>query len=141
MNLNLKKCLKDKIYEQELHLSERLPLHYNQPVDIKVQYSVETENDHLLLHLKTSGDINFSCLRCMKEINRQYQNELTIAVTDKEELAEKLMEDYECIVANHYNVNLEDLIIDELHLYGPEKHREGETCVSLEESDEEHSSS
>ena len=58
-------------------------------------------------------------------------------MTDKEELAETLMEEYECVVANHFNVNLEELIIDELHLYGPEKHMEGEPCLDIETANHE----
>lgn len=130
MNLNLRKCVKGKIYEQELLLSERLPAHYTQPCTIKTQYSVESEKDFYLLHLKTSGEIHFACLRCMKELHQSYQNELTLAVTDNEEAAEQLMEEYECIVAPHFIVNLEDVVIDELHLYGPERHRE-EDCLIL----------
>ncbi len=129
MNLNLKKCLKDKIYEQVLTLTERLPEHYTQPCVINVSYSVEPADDHLLLHLKTGGLVHFSCLRCMSDVARQYENELTIAVTNQEEQAEKLMEDYECIVAADFSINLLDVITDELHLYGPEKHLEGENCA------------
>ena len=78
--------------------------------------------------MEVSGELTVQCQRCIQEFNLKYNNSTTIAVTRNDERAEQLLEHYECIVSTNYQVNLEDLIIDELHLYVPQFHEETRDC-------------
>lgn len=111
-------------------LDSRLPDFIEAPVTLHVHYKAEVQEDFYLIHFQTNGILNLRCQRCMENYSYSYTNETIIAICRTEERAEKLLEHYECIVSTDFQVNVEDLLIDELHLYIPQFHPEITECNS-----------
>ena len=111
-------------------VDERLPDFLLSPCLLNVTYHVEAKDDFYLIHLKVTGDLKILCQRCMQEFNLSYDNHTTIAVCRSDERAEQLLEHYECIVSSNWQVDLQELIIDELHLYVPQFHPAINDCDS-----------
>lgn len=126
--LYLQELAKHGSQNQQLTLKERLPSFLASPCHVNVTFQVEPKEDFYLINLEVSGELVVTCQRCMNEFNLMYNNPTTIAVTRNDERAEQLLEHYECIVSMNYQVNLDDLIIDELHLYVPQFHEETKDC-------------
>ncbi|RUR12152.1 DUF177 domain-containing protein [Legionella sp. km772] len=126
--LYLQELTKHGSQNQHLNLSARLPSFLASPCQVNVTYQVEAKEDFYLMHLVVSGELTVTCQRCLNAFNLIYNNPTTIAVARDDERAEQLLEHYECIVSSNYQVNLEDLVIDELHLYVPQFHEETKDC-------------
>ncbi|WED44212.1 YceD family protein [Legionella cardiaca] len=114
----------------KLELLERLPIHVKSPCVVNCKYTVEKLNNYYLLNLVVDSTLTIICQRCLKEFNYQYINTTALAVCYSDEMAEKLMEQYECIIAKDNQVDLNELVTDELHLYSPEAHPEITYCDS-----------
>lgn len=115
---------------KSLILTERLPNYLSVPCHVNVTYQVEAKDKFYLIHLNVTGELNIICQRCVKEFSFPYENQTEIAVCRNDERAEQLLEHYECIVSSTGEVELEDLIIDELHLYAPLFHPLIDDCDS-----------
>lgn len=126
--LYLQELAKHGPHNQEITLIERLPSFLASPCHLNVTYQVEPKDDFYLIHLEVRGELEVTCQRCLNEFKLMYNNPTTIAVTRNDERAEQLLEHYECIVSTNYQVNLEDLVVDELHLYVPQFHEETKDC-------------
>lgn len=120
--LNLVETVKQGPRLEILHLTERLPRFLISPCIMRVSYHAEVKDNVYLLHLDVSGVLNVICQRCMENFAAPYQNKTTLAVCADETEAQRLLENYEPIVAPRGQVNLEDLTIDELYLYAPSFH-------------------
>lgn len=125
--LHLPEMAKYGQQDKLITVNERLPV-FLAPCHLTVNYNVEAKDDYYLIHLGVSGDLNITCQRCMDEFNFSYKNATIIAVCRNDERAEQLLEQYECIVSSNWQVDLEELIIDELHLYVPPFHPEINDC-------------
>jgi uncharacterized protein len=126
----LQELAKQGQHTKTLTVSERLPHWVTSPCDLAVAYHVEAKEGFYLVHLHVHGALHLQCQRCLDEFNYLHDNNTNIAVCRDDERAEKLLEHYECIVAPDFQVSLEDLIIDELHLYVPQFHPEVTDCSS-----------
>lgn len=126
--LHLHDLAKEGSHQKKLSLTERLPNFLASPCTLDVTYQVETGDKYYLLKLNVLGDLQLVCQRCMHEFEFPYENETTVAVCFNEQRAEQLLEQYECIVSSNGEVNLEDIVIDELHLYAPVFHPRLEDC-------------
>ncbi len=126
--LHLQDLAMQKEHTRKLTLSERLPDFLLAPCVLDVTYGVQAEDDFYLIHLRVDGVITLLCQRCMHEFSYPYTNQTTIAVCSTETRAEALLEHYECVVSSDGLVALEDLIIDELHLYVPQNHPDIQQC-------------
>lgn len=126
--LYLQELAKHGPHNQEITLSERLPSFLASPCHLNVAYQVEPKDDFYLIHLEVRGELEVTCQRCLNEFKLMYNNPTTIAVTRNDERAEQLLEHYECIVSTNYQVSLDDLVVDELHLYVPQFHEETKDC-------------
>lgn len=126
--LYLQELAKHGLQSKEVSLSERLPSFILAPCTVAVTYQAEPKEDFYLISLNVSGELTIICQRCMNEFKLQYNNPTTIAVTRDDGRAEQLLEHYECIVSNNYQVNIDDLVVDELHLYAPQFHEETKDC-------------
>lgn len=111
-----------------LSLQERLPDFIVTPCQVNVSFYVEQQDDFYLIHLKVTGTLKSICQRCMQEFSSLYDNITTIAVCRDDERAQRLLEQYECIVSTNLQVDLEELIVDELHLYAPMFHVQASDC-------------
>lgn len=128
--LHLPEMAKQDQQVKLLTVDERLPSFLIPPCHLTVTYHVEAKDDFYLIHLGVAGDLNIACQRCMQEFNFAYNNHTIIAVCRNDERAEQLLEFYECVVSSNWQVDLEELIIDELHLYIPPFHPEINDCDS-----------
>lgn len=126
--LHLQELAKQNAYSKEIILHERLPQFIASPCALNVHYRVEAKDNFYLIHLEVHGDLTVICQRCMQDFSLAYSNATCVAVARSEERAEQLLEHYECVVSSNWQVHLEDLVIDELHLYAPQFHQEITDC-------------
>ncbi|HRD70068.1 MAG TPA: metal-binding protein [Legionella sp.] len=126
--LNVQDLAKQNHQTKTITLLERLPGFISPPCHLTAQYTVEAKDDFYLIHLQVVGDLTVICQRCMLEFNLPYDNSTIIAVCRDEDRAEQLLEQYECIAASNWQVDLNDLVIDELHLYVDQFHSQIEDC-------------
>lgn len=111
-----------------LILNDRLPDFIVAPCQLKISYQVEHKDDFYLINLEVAGDLTCICQRCLKQFSFSYENKTVIAVCRNDERAEQILEHYECIVSSNWQVDLNELIIDELHLYAPQIHPDINDC-------------
>lgn len=128
--IHLQEMAKHGPQTKTITVSERLPEFITAACEMRVTYQVEAKDDFYLIHLHVGGKLPLRCQRCMEEFNYPYDNNTIIAVCRSDERAEMLLEQYECIVSGNFQVNLDDLIVDELHLYAPQFHPEITDCSS-----------
>lgn len=128
--LHLNDLTKQGPQSRALELNERLPDFLTAPCHVNISYHVELKDKFFLIHLQTQADLKIICQRCMNEFPFSYENNTEIGVCKTDERAEQLLEHYECIVSTTGQVELEDLIIDELHLYVPIFHPQVNDCGS-----------
>lgn len=113
----------------QLNLSERLPFHIVSDCALVCDYFVRSYPDYYLLTLDVSGVLSIQCQRCLEIFQYDYSNRTELAVCRDETTAENMMEQYDCIVSSHHEVDLGAIVTDELHLYAPEKHPELIECT------------
>ncbi len=128
--LHLQEMVKHGSQNKTITLNERLPAFITGPCTLQVTYEVEAKEDFYLISLHVSGELALQCQRCLDEFTFPYDNMTVIAVCRNDERAEQILEYYECIVSANLQVSLDDLIIDELHLYAPQFHAEMSDCSS-----------
>lgn len=113
----------------QLTLSERLPSHIVSDCTLDCDYFVQRHPDYYLLKLHVAGMLSIQCQRCWDVFIYPYDNHTELAVCRDEDVAEKLMEQYECITSSRGDVDLAQIVTDELYLYAPEKHAELIECT------------
>lgn len=128
--LHLQELAKQTQHTKELTVNERLPAFLSAPCHLSVSYQVEAKDNFYLIHLGVRGELTIICQRCMEEFLFPYDNHTIIAVCKNDDRAEQLLAHYECIVSASGEVALEDLVIDELHLYVPIFHSAIKDCDS-----------
>ncbi|KTD06432.1 metal-binding protein [Legionella gratiana] len=128
--LHLQEMVKHGSQNRTIMLSERLPNFITAPCSLDVTYWVEAKEDFYLIYLHVTGKLPLQCQRCLDEFNFPYDNKTVVAVCRNDERAEQILEYYECIVSANLQVSLEDILIDELHLYAPQFHAEMSDCSS-----------
>ncbi len=128
--LHLQEMVKHGQQNRTVILGERLPSFIKSSCQLDITYHVEAKEDFYLIHLHVKGDLPIQCQRCLDEFNFPYDNMTVVAVCRDDEKAEQILEHYECIVSANLQVSLEDILIDELHLYAPQFHPEINDCSS-----------
>lgn len=126
--IHLQELAKQGQQEKDFTLSERLPSFIKPICHLHASYRVEAKDDFYLIYLRVQGDLNSVCQRCMEDFTVCYDNSTIIAVCRNDERAEQLLSQYECIVSSNWHVDLNELVVDELHLYAPQTHPEINTC-------------
>jgi uncharacterized protein len=134
MKINLSKyALQESFGPINIKVNSRLPFFVSSPCELTYNYTIKPHQDFYILDLALEGTILITCQRCLSEFDYFFKHQSEIAVCRKDEMAEKLMATYECIVSNSYEIDLDEVITDELHLFCPEKHAEFSDCdVSAE---------
>lgn len=129
MLINLKTCaLNTRSEPVTLTISKRLPANIEAPCTLVCEFQVQSVDNYFLLNLKVEGELTIICQRCLHTFNHHYANSSTLAVCDTDETAERLLPEYESIVATNNQVDLVELLSDELYLYSPEMHPEISQC-------------
>lgn len=123
MIICLKTCSRHPEPQQvDVTLSERLPVHIVSECNVHCDYLVKSFPGYYVLTLDVAGTLPARCLRCLEEYALDYVNRTELAICRDDKIAEKLMDEYECIVLDRFEIDLCEIITDELHLYVPEKH-------------------
>src|SRR3990167_3467885 len=112
----------------QIQIDERLPSFILSPCTIGYHYKFSKHADYYLLELTLQGEIHISCQRCLGDFKYPYKNKSIVAVCRSEDVAERLMASYDCIVSDTNEVDLSQIITDDIHLYCPEKHAEIYEC-------------
>lgn len=128
--LHLQEVVKQGQQIRTVILRDRLPNFLAAPCQLHVEYQVEAKEDLYIIYLHVEGELHIQCQRCLDEFNFPYDNKTVVAVCRNDERAEQVLEHYECIVSENLQVSLEDVLIDELHLYAPQFHSEISDCSS-----------
>ena len=123
--------LKPSEQRQDILLEQRLPVFIKVPCQVACHYQLQKEAGYFLLHMQVRGVLTIVCQRCLGEFIHDYSNATVIALCFLEETADKLMSAYECSVIENGEVDLNDLVLDELHLYAPQKHADVSHCCPL----------
>ncbi|WP_131781676.1 YceD family protein [Legionella gresilensis] len=111
-----------------VYVTKRLPNRIPTPCSLICTYEVKPIENYFLLSMEVSGPVEIECQRCLNNFLYDYKNTTTLAVCNSEACAEKLMDKYECIVANNFFIDLVELVTDELHLCSPENHLNIDEC-------------
>lgn len=128
MKLSLKTLAKEhKNHKTTLILQNRLPEFVAGDVVANCSYSVKEQEGQYLLFLKVEAQVEIICQRCLNLFKYEYFGDNSLLVCDTEEVAKLKINDYECIVAGNNTVVLEDILIDDLYLFLPDKHAK-EAC-------------
>lgn len=125
-------CLKTYAKQASPHtcttnLQERLPARVEKACEITCTFQVTQASDHYLINFEASGDVHIICQRCLGTFLHPYHNQTTLAICPNDEIAEQLMDSYECIVGRG-EIDLADILADDLHLFLPEKHLDYSQC-------------
>lgn len=128
--LHLQEMVKQGQQTKTVTLGERLPNFITSTCQLDITYHVEAKEDFYLVHLHVKGELPVQCQRCLDEFKFPYDNMTIVAVCRNDERAEQILEYYECIVSENLQVSLEDMLIDELHLYAPQFHPKINDCSS-----------
>ena len=130
MKLNLKQQSQaSEPLKTTIIVEERLPEHLPSACTLNVEVQVKEFNDYYLMDIKNQGMVDILCQRCLQVFAYEFKQQNQLAVCKTEMAAERLMQDYECIVEGNH-VNLVDILTDNLHLYLPQKHLQFEKCDS-----------
>ncbi len=132
MKINLKKYAKiDKKEHVMLHIQHRLPYFILTPCDLSCHFQVMAHGNYDLLSTEVGGKLQIICQRCLEPFEYAYHhvNELVICRTDAE--AARYMTSFDCIVSQTGEVDLLEIITDELHLCGHEKHEDMALCQQV----------
>ncbi len=129
----MKICLKtiakeDASQHVTLTMHERLPFSVEAPVVLSCDYRVENCKNYYLLTMNVNGVLAITCQRCLTHFEHNFSHQTSLAVCQDDVYAERLMEQFECIVAMDHQVNLLEIVADDMHLYAPEKHANLADC-------------
>jgi uncharacterized protein len=129
----MKICLKNTAQQNGLQqaviqLQERLPEHIHAPSELTCTFHAINYKNYYLLTLDVVGVLMVTCQRCLKTFQYDYCTQIKIAACASDTIAERLMEDYECIVMEENEVDLSEILTDELHLFSREKHENSADC-------------
>ncbi|MBA2711094.1 MAG: metal-binding protein [Tatlockia sp.] len=128
MRINLKTSAARN--EQQAHIikiQDRLPEHLNPPCSINCDFGIRNFDNYYLLNLNSKADLIITCQRCLSQFNHSYLNQTELAICNSEDIAEQIMNHYDCIVAAQ-EIDLQEIITDELNLYTPEFHPDYKDC-------------
>lgn len=109
----------------KVHLTSRLPVQVTAACDLTGQYKVEAAGEYDHLTLNTTGTLQLLCQCCLEPFMYTYGHITELAVCANEEIASRLMAQFDCVVSEQGEINLDELITDDLHFFLPEKHPEG----------------
>ena len=129
----MKICLKTQAKRLGLQtvvisIQERKPARLHLPCELTCQYEIAAYENYYLLTLNVQGRLEITCQRCLASFSHDYSNHTQLAVCADDDVAERLMASYECIVDKNYQVDLIDIVTDELYLFLPEKHPDMTGC-------------
>jgi uncharacterized protein len=127
MELNLQKLF-NQPRNITVAITERLPDHIPNSCELNCDLDVEPASNYDLITMHTKGDFKVICQRCLNDFQYTYQHQTQLAVCKNDADAEKLMPNFDCIVAQDSVINLTDILTDDLHLFVPVFHANMNEC-------------
>lgn len=129
----MKICLKTQALSRETvnvtaDIMERMPVHVCAPCRLSCSFEVHKQDSYYLLFMDTKGTLSITCQRCAHPFEYEYHHKTELAVCDSDSTAERLMEQFDCMVIESMQINLLDILTDDLHLFLPEKHEDIQHC-------------
>ena len=116
----------------ELMIQHRLPEWLQPPCRVHCTFLITSISDYYLLTLTITGTLSVTCQRCLEDVNFKYYNSIEIALCRSDERAEALMSSYDCMVVVGDFLDLEAVVVDELHLSLPQiPHGKPECCTAV----------
>lgn len=112
-------------------LTDRLPGFVETPLELSGTLSVSAKDGYYLLNVRGEGIVSITCQRCMEVTARNWPFDICLAVVTNDDAAERLMEQFEVIVAESGELNLQDILTDELHLSAPRFHENEADCRAI----------
>jgi uncharacterized protein len=129
MRIDIKKHAgKGKSSIQTVLLKERLPFIVDKPVELSFSYTIENKGDFYLLQLEEEANIHLICQRCTDEWIYPYHQMHKLAVCADEKAAQKYQTLYDVLVFSDLNVDIDEVLVDNLHLFLPENHEKVDQC-------------
>ncbi|MCA0403558.1 MAG: hypothetical protein LCH30_07125 [Proteobacteria bacterium] len=129
MQINLKNSKLENVQQTAVfEIKSRLPSHVKDKAVIHCDFSFSKIDDYFLLDLSIKASLDLICQRCLADFKLDHTNQTQLAISDKEKVLERLMENYDCITAPNLIIDLVDILTDELYLYVPEFHALQEEC-------------
>jgi uncharacterized protein len=129
MKIDLRKdSHKGKCSGNIIILEERLPMFVNQPIQVEFNYSIQCVNDYYLMQLEEKTSVELICQRCSDLWGYDYSNSHELIVCLNEKKAEKYQAIYDVIVAPDLIVDIKEILLDNMHLFLPEKHEDIDQC-------------
>jgi uncharacterized metal-binding protein YceD (DUF177 family) len=118
-------CLKTTPYGQSqtvtLLLNERLPAYLASTPTMTCTYTLTEAGSYWLLSLSVTADLPLICHHCVEPYVYAYACKTVLAICRTEVDAERLLSEYETVVAIDGKIDLEAILTDDLYLYAPEK--------------------
>lgn len=128
MRINLKKASsQNKNQSLIVEIKDRLPEHLKSVCVINCIFNIEEFKNYYLIDLNSHANLSVTCQRCLSEFSYDYSNQSELAVCNSDEIAEQMMDHYDCIVATN-EIDLKELLTDELNLFSPEFHTDPSYC-------------
>ena len=140
MKIDLKKkTLLNRSDPFKVIISDRLPSHLPEAVELTCCYEVKQEGRVLILKLMQHGVIKTVCQRCLTSFDSDFKLETEIEVCSSDEIAREYQELYDVIVAADNQIELNDILVDNLYLFSENLHDNLELCdlnqIKLMQSD------
>lgn len=128
MIINLKtSAASDEQQALTIEIKDRLPAHLNSPCIINCNFVAKVYENYYILNLNSKANLAITCQRCLGKFDYPYSNQTELAICKTDEIAEQLMNRYDCMVAAN-EVDLQEILTDELNLYTPEFHPDQKAC-------------
>lgn len=132
MNINLKKYAKYAQKERVvLNLKDRLPYFIDLPCEMVCVFQVIEYHDYALIMMEVDGLLHIECQRCLEAFEYTYHHTSEIAIFRTDEDAARHMASFDCMVSQTGEVDLIEIVTDELHLCGHEKHIDITQCQQV----------
>ena len=129
MKIDIKKKLNLAEKPQEkILMDDRLPAHVARPFELFFNYEVQSKGEFYLLKLHEKAEVPIYCQRCMQEFICDYDLDTELAICPNEQIAEKYHALYDVIVASDDIVDFNEILIDNLHLFSPQFHKNIGDC-------------
>jgi uncharacterized protein len=109
-------------------LNNRLPSWVQSPCQINCTIKITSCGNFYLLNLTMDAVLHITCQRCLSTVHSPFHHTTELALCFNEEKANDLMTMYDTVVVESDELNLDDLLTDELHLFAPEIPHEIEVC-------------
>ncbi len=101
-------------------VEERLPAWIESPCRLCCSFLVTRVSDYYLLKFTLSAKLSIVCQRCLAQDAFDYTLSGEVALCFTDARADELMSCYDCVVVEGDMLDLEAIIVDELHLSSPQ---------------------